>query len=256
MSAITDATKAAVEDVQDYVKMVVATLRAAVSRPWYRYDVIEQLDAIGLQSLSVVLLTGFFTGAVLVLQTGLTLDRYGARPAVGRIVSATMIMNLGPVLTALMLCGRAGASIAAELGSMTVTEQVSALRVLGADPIRKLVLPRVLAGVVMTPVLTAVADGVGIIGGWIVATSQLRVPSGMYWSSVFRVLSVQDVMMGLSKPFILGFAIMSICCHIGLRTRGGTQGVGRSTTRAVVTSSVTVIALDFFLTRVMISWWY
>ena len=256
MHRIQEAAKAAVEDVQEYVHLVGATLRAAVSRPWYRYDVIEQLDILGVQSLSVIVLTGFFTGAVLVLQTGLTLDVYGGRPAVGQIASATMIKNLGPVLTALMLCGRAGSSIAAELGSMTVTEQISALRVLGTDPIRKLVMPRVLAGTLMTPVLTVMADAVGIIGGWIVATAQLRVASGLYWSSVFRVLYIQDVWMGLAKPFVLGFAIMSIACHVGLRTRGGTQGVGRSTNKAVVISSVTVIAVDFFLTRLMISLWY
>jgi phospholipid/cholesterol/gamma-HCH transport system permease protein len=203
-----------------------------------------------------VLLTGFFTGAVLALQGGLTLDQFGARPVVGRLVSASMIKNLGPVLTGLMLCGRVGSGIAAELGSMVVTDQINALRALGTDPVRKLVVPRMLAGILMAPVLTVVADFVGIIGGWIVARFQLQVPSGLYWSSILEGLYMQDVWMGLLKPFVLGFVIVSVACHVGLRTSGGTQGVGKATTKAVVAGSVGVIAMDFFLTRIMISLWY
>lgn len=250
------ALKQAADEVQEYVRLMVAGVRAVFSRPRYGYDIIEQFDIIGVRSLNVVLLTGFFTGAVLALQSGLTLDAYGARPIVGRLVTATMIKNLGPVLTGLMLCGRVGSSIAAELGSMVATNQVNALRVLGTDPIRKLVVPRLLAGTLMTPILTVVADAVAIIGGWIVAVYQLHVASGLYWSSVWQVLSIQDVWMGLSKPVFLGFFIVSIACHVGLRTSGGTQGVGKSTTNAVVAGSVGVIAIDFFLTRAMISLWY
>src|SRR5437016_12823365 len=155
-----------------------------VSRPFYRYDLVEQLDAIGVASLTVVLLTGFFTGAVLALQSGLTLDQFGARPVVGRLVSASMIKELGPVLTALVLTGRIGSGIAAELGSMVVTDQINALRALGTDPVRKLVVPRLLAGTLMAPVLTVIADFIGIFGGWIVARFQLQVATGLYWSSV------------------------------------------------------------------------
>src|SRR5512132_4380515 len=143
--------------------------RGTVSRPFYRYDLVEQFDAIGVASLTVVLLTGFFTGAVLALQSGQTLDQFGARPVVGRLVSASMIKELGPVLTALMLTGRIGSGIAAELGSMMVTDQINALRALGTDPIRKLVVPRVLAGIFMAPVLTVISDFVGILGGWVVS---------------------------------------------------------------------------------------
>ena len=227
--------------------------RTAVSPPIYRYDIIEQFDAIGVASLTVVLLTGFFTGAVLALQSGLTLDRFGARPVVGQLVSASMIKELGPVLTGLMLTGRVGSGIAAELGSMVVTDQINALRALGTDPIRKLVVPRVLAGILMAPVLTVVSDFVGIIGGWMVARYQLQVETGIYWSSVFDGLYMQDLWMGLSKPLILGFAIVTIACHVGLRTSGGTQGVGRATTISVVAGSVGVIAVDFFVTRVLFS---
>ena len=156
-----------------------------------------------------MLLTGFFTGAVLALQSGLTLDQFGARPVVGRLVSASMVKELGPVLTGLMLTGRIGSGIAAELGSMVVTDQINALRALGTDPIRKLVVPRVLAGIFMAPVLTVISDFVGIVGGWIVARFQLQVASGLYWSSVTEALYMQDVWMGLIKPFVLGFVIVT-----------------------------------------------
>ncbi len=243
-------------EVQEYVRLVTAAFHASFTRPIYHHDIVEQFDSIGVKSLTVVLLTAFFTGAVLALQSGLTLDQFGARPVVGRLVSASMIKNLGPVLTGLMLCGRVGSGIAAELGSMVVTDQVNALRALGTDPIRKLVVPRMLAGIVMAPVLTVIADFVGIVGGWIVARFQLQVASGLYWSSVLRALYMQDIWMGLSKPFVLGFVIVSIACHVGLRTSGGTQGVGKATTKSVVAGSVGVIAMDFFLTRIMISLWY
>jgi phospholipid/cholesterol/gamma-HCH transport system permease protein len=240
-------------EAQSYVQLVGAAMRATVSRPYYRHDVVEQLDAIGVRSLTVVLLTGFFTGAVLALQSGLTLDQFGARPVVGRLVSATMIKELGPVLTGLMLTGRVGSGIAAELGSMVVTDQIYALRALGTDPIRKLVVPRVVAGVVMAPLLTAIADFVGILGGWIVARFQLQVASGLYWSSIVEGLYMEDIWMGLIKPLLIGFLIVTIACHVGLRTSGGTKGVGVSTTRAVVAGSVAVIASDFFITRLLIS---
>ena len=253
---IEDRFKRAALEVQEYVRLVSAASHAAFTRPTYRYDIVEQFDAIGVQSLTVVLLTGFFTGAVLALQSGLTLDQFGARPVVGRLVSASMIKELGPVLTGLMLCGRVGSGIAAELGSMVVTDQINALRALGTDPIRKLVVPRMLAGIIMAPVLTVISDFVGIVGGWIVARYQLQVATGLYWSSITQALYMQDVWMGLAKPFILGFVIVSVACHVGLRTTGGTQGVGVSTTKAVVVGSVGVIAMDFFVTRIMISLFY
>jgi phospholipid/cholesterol/gamma-HCH transport system permease protein len=239
-------------EVQEYVLLTAAALRAVVTPPFYRYDIIEQLDLIGVGSLTVVLLTGFFTGAALASQSGLTLDQFGARPIVGRLVSASMIKELGPVLTALMLTGRIGSGIAAELGSMVVTDQINALRALGTDPVRKLVVPRILAGFFMAPLLTIVADFVGIFGGWIVARFQLEVATGLYWSSILKGLYVQDVWMGIIKPFALGFVIVTIACHVGLRTTGGTQGVGRATTVAVVAGSVAVIAVDFFVGQMII----
>jgi phospholipid/cholesterol/gamma-HCH transport system permease protein len=248
--------KKSVFEVQEYVRLCIAATRASVTTPFYRFDVIQQFDTIGLGSLTVVLLTGFFTGAVLALNSGITLDQFGARDFVGRLISASMIKELGPVLTGLMLAGRVGSGIAAELGSMVVTDQINALRALGTDPIRKLVVPRLLAGFFMTPVLTVIADSVGMVGGWIIAVFQLRVASSLYWTSILEGLYIQDAWMGLIKPFFLGFVIVTIGCHVGLRATGGTQGVGRATTNAVVASSVAVIAVDFFLTRLLITLMY
>lgn len=243
-------------EVQQYMRLIGGVGRGLVSRPFYRRDVIEQLDQIGLGSLTVVLLTGTFTGMVLALQSGLTLDQFGARPVVGRLVSASMVKELGPVLTALMVAGRVGSGIAAELGSMVVTDQIAALRSLGTDPVRKLVVPRVIAGTVMMPVLTVIADAVGIMGGALISTYQLKVASSVYWNNVIQGLYPEDLWMGLIKPVLLGFAVVSIGCYVGLRTTGGTQGVGRAATTAVVSASVAVLAVDFLVTKLMITLLY
>jgi phospholipid/cholesterol/gamma-HCH transport system permease protein len=256
LSFIEDRLKKVALEVQEYVRLTSAAIYAIFTPPVYRHDIIEQFELIGIGSLTVVLLTGFFTGAALASQGGLTLDQFGGRPIVGRLVSASMLRELGPVLTALMLTGRIGSGIAAELGSMVVTDQINALRALGTDPVRKLVVPRLLAGFFMAPVLTVIADFVGILGGWIVSRFQLQVASGVYWSAVLEGLYIDDVWMGLIKPFVLGFAIVTIACHVGLRTSGGTQGVGKATTIAVVAGSVAVIALDFFVTQVLITLLY
>lgn len=244
--------KRALLEVQEYLRLVGQVGRALVSRPYYRHDIVEQFDRIGIGSLTVVLLTGLFTGMVLALQSGMTLDQFGARSVVGRLVSASMVKELGPVLTALMVTGRVGSGIAAELGSMVVTDQIAALRALGTDPVRKLVLPRVLAGTIMVPVLTVIANGVGMVGGMIISVTQLRVAGSVYWSNVIQGLYLEDLWMGLIKPVVLGFALVTIGCHVGLRTTGGTQGVGRSTTNAVVSASVAVLMLDFLLTKLLI----
>jgi phospholipid/cholesterol/gamma-HCH transport system permease protein len=243
-------------EVQEYLRLILQVFRGLVSRPFYRRDVIEQLDAIGIGSLTVVVLTGLFTGMVLALQSGMTLDQFGARSVVGRLVSASMVKELGPVLTALMVTGRVGSGIAAELGSMVVTEQIAALRALGTDPVRKLVVPRVIAGTVMVPILTVISDAVGMVGGMIISITQLKVASSIYWSNVIEGLFVADLWMGLIKPIALGFALVTIGCHVGLRAKGGTQGVGKATTNAVVSASVAVLALDFLLTKVLITLLY
>jgi phospholipid/cholesterol/gamma-HCH transport system permease protein len=243
--------KDAVLEVQEYVRLLAAVARALVTPPIYYRDIVEQFDSIGIGSLTVVLLAGLFTGMVLALNSGITLDQFGAREMVGRLVSASMVKELGPVLTGLMVSGRVGSGIAAELGSMLVTDQIAALRALGTDPIRKLVVPRVLAGLLMVPLLTALATGIGMVGGWIVTVLQFHVASTVYWSSVTEGLYIQDVWMGAIKPFFLGFTIVTIGCHVGLRTTGGTQGVGNATKLAVVASSVAVIAVDFLVTKIL-----
>ena len=243
--------KAAVLEVQEYVQLLGALCRALVTPPYYRRDIIQQLDIIGIGSLTVVSLAGFFTGAALALQTGQTLDQFGARTLVGRLVSASMIRELGPVLTALMFAGRVGSGIAAELGSMAVTDQVNALRALGTDPLRKLIVPRVIATTLMAPVLTVIADAFGIFAGWLISVTSLSVSSSTYWDAVIDGLFLGDAWQGLIKPVVLGFVIGTVGCHVGIRTTGGTQGVGRSTTNAVVVASVLVIAADFFLTPLL-----
>src|SRR6185436_13223283 len=180
MAGAVEWIKAALLEVQEYVSMLAKTARGVVSRPFYYKDVVQQFDAIGIGSLTVVLLTGTFTGMVLALQSGMTLDQFGGRSLVGRLVSASMVKELGPVLTALMVTGRVGSGIAAELGSMMVTEQISALRALGTDPIRKLVVPRVIAGTIMVPALTVVSDAVGMVGGMVISVTQLKVAGTIY----------------------------------------------------------------------------
>jgi phospholipid/cholesterol/gamma-HCH transport system permease protein len=248
--------KNALLEVQEYLRLVGQVGRAVVTPPFYARDVVQQLDIIGIGSLTVVVLTGLFTGMVLALQSGTTLDQFGARSVVGRLVSASMVRELGPVLTALMVTGRVGSGIAAELGSMVVTDQIAALRALGTDPIRKLVVPRVIAGTVMVPILTIISDGVGMFGGMIISVTQLKIASTIYWSNVIEGLYMADLWMGLIKPVILGFTLVSIGCHVGLRTRGGTQGVGRATTNAVVSASVVVLVLDFLITKVLLAVMY
>lgn len=256
MTRVSGWLKHGIGEIQEYLKLLAQIARSIVTRPIYTRDIIEQLDAIGIGSMTVVLLTGLFTGMVLALQSGLTLDQFGARSVVGRLVSASMVKELGPVLTALMVTGRVGSGIAAELGSMVVTEQIAALRALGTDPVRKLVIPRVVAGTIMVPILTIISDGVGMIGGMVISVTQLKVAGSIYWSNVTDGLYIDDIWMGLIKPVVLGFALVTIGCHVGLRAHGGTQGVGRATTNAVVGASVVVLALDFLLTKLLIALMY
>ena len=244
--------KDAVLEVQEYVRLLGKVARATFSLPFYYRDTIQQFESIGVGSLTVVLLAGLFTGMVLALNSGITLDQFGARSMIGRLISASMVKELGPVLSGLMVAGRVGSGIAAELGSMLVTDQIAALRALGTDPVRKLVVPRVLAGVLMMPLLSILATAIGMVGGWIVTTLQFHVATSVYWTSVVQGLYMQDVWMGLIKPVVIGFTIVTVGCHVGLRTTGGTQGVGNATKLAVVASSVAVIAVDFMVTKVLI----
>ena len=244
--------KESVLSVQEYALLSWRGLVAIFTPPRYTRDIIAQMDSLGVGSLSIVILTGMFTGMVLTLQSAASLDAFGARPYVGRLVCVSMVRELGPVLTALMVTGRVGSGMAAELGSMVVTQQIDALRVLGTDPIRKLVAPRLLAGIVMVPILTVISDTLGIFGGSLIGIFNLKLSWEYFWRSVGNALRMNDLVMGLGKPVVFGFILSSVGCYMGLRTSGGTQGVGLSTTRSVVVASVLILASDFFMTKVLL----
>ena len=248
--------KLALLSIQEFSKLSYQAVTSLLSRPRYWRDTWDQMDSIGVGSLTIVCLTGLFTGMVLTVQTSATLDAFGARPYVGRMVSLSMIRELGPVLTALMVSGRVGSGMAAELGSMMVTQQIDAMRSLGTDPIRKLVAPRLIAGLVMLPCLTILSNAVGLLGGYMVANLTLRLATGLYWHSALDAIKVHDLFMGLVKPFVFGYIIVSVGCYQGLTTTGGTRGVGESTTQSVVTASILILASDYFLNLLILKFVY
>jgi phospholipid/cholesterol/gamma-HCH transport system permease protein len=238
--------------VQDYSKFAYRAVANLFSSPIYWTDFLLQADIIGVGSFLIVVLAGFFTGAVLAVQSAATLAQFGATAVTGRFVSLSMIRELGPVLTGIMVSGRNASSMASELGSMVVTEQIDAMRALGTDPLKKLVVPRMVATVVMNFFLTIISDFVGILGGAWVAVFLLGQSGSQYFHTSYQSLVFADVFQGLVKPVFFGFIIASIGCYFGMSTRGGTQGVGRSTTQAVVFASVLIIVIDFIITRFMI----
>ncbi len=242
----------AIWEIQSYTFLSSRSIANLFTRPIYWREIILQMDRIGVGSLTIVVLTGFFTGAVLAIQSEGALRRYGAVSLTGQLVSLTLIRELGPVLSALMLAGRIGSGIASELGSMVVSEQISAMRSLGTDPTRRLVTPRMISMILMLPLLTIIGDTVGMLGGWVIASYKLLISSNQYWSDAMNALQFSDVVGTLTKPIVFGFIISMTGCYVGLRTHGGTEGVGRSTTQAVVSSSILVIAADFFLNNLLI----
>jgi phospholipid/cholesterol/gamma-HCH transport system permease protein len=239
--------------VQDFTFLLVSSLRRAFTPPRYIIDTLLQMDVIGVGSLPIVLLTGFFTGGVLALQTYRTLTTFGEVSVLGQVVALSVVRELGPVLTALMVAGRISSGIASELGSMLVSEQIDAMRAFGTDPVRKLVLPRLLATLATLPVLTILADFCGILGGFFISFYTVRLTSEEYWTSVYQTLTFQDVTQGLLKPFVFAVVISMVGCYYGLNTKGGTEGVGRSTTQAMVVASVLILILDFFITKFLIA---
>jgi phospholipid/cholesterol/gamma-HCH transport system permease protein len=239
-------------EIQSYTFLSSRAIANLFSRPLYGREIILMMDKIGVGSLTIILLTGFFTGAVLGIQSESALRRYGAVSMTGQLVSITLVRELGPVLSALMLAGRVGSGIASEIGSMVVSEQINAMRALGTDPIRKLVSPRMIATILMLPMLTILCDAVGLSGGWIIARYKLLLSSSQYWSDAMNALEFADIVGSLLKPVVFGFLISMTGCYVGLRTHGGTEGVGRSTTQAVVSSSIMIIASDFFLNNLII----
>jgi phospholipid/cholesterol/gamma-HCH transport system permease protein len=244
--------KEKVQSIQDYSLLAARSIGNLFRQPRYLADTTQQADLIGVGSLPIVVLTGFFTGAVLALNSAATLERFGSLSLIGQLVSIGMVRELGPVLTGLMVAGRNASGMASELGSMVVTEQIDAMRALGTDPTKKLVTPRVVATVFMLFFLTIIADLMGLIGGNMVTSLLLGLDSHQYWTSAWQTLVFGDVFTGLVKPVFFGFVIATVGCYYGMTARGGTQGVGRATTEAVVVSSVLIIGSDFFLTRLLI----
>ena len=238
--------------VQDYSILSWRAIINLFSGPRYWSDIFTQMDDIGVGSMPIVVLTGFFTGCVLALQSATSLQAFGSVSLTGNLVALSMVKELGPVLTGLMVSGRNASGMASELGSMKVTEQIDAMRALGTDPIRKLVTPRLYATVFMLFFLTIVANAVGIAGGAMVSIGILGLNASSYFHNSYRALAYGDVVQGLTKPLFSGFIIATVGCYFGMNTKGGTQGVGRATTQAVVVSSVFIIIVDFIVSRAMI----
>ncbi len=238
--------------VADFFALGLRVVVGVFTPPTYAHEIIDQMYFIGVQSLPIVALTSFFTGMILVLQTGHEMAVFGAKMYVGTLVSLSLIRELGPVLTAVVVAGRVGAGIAAELGSMKVTEQIDALRAMGTDPVKKLVTTRFIAGTVVIPALSVLADAVGLMGGLFIATATFGISPTFYWKTVFEPLTLDDVIMGIVKPFVFGIMVIWVACYTGLSTEGGTEGVGRSTTMAVVVASVMILVGDYFVTQLLI----
>ena len=239
--------------VQEYTYLSLRSITNVFSHPRYVSDAIQQADLIGVGSLPIVALTGMFTGMVLALNTANTLERFGSLSLTGQLVSISMVRELGPVLTSLMVAGRNSSGMASELGSMKVTEQIDAMRALGTDPYRKLVTPRVVSTVFMMFFLTILSDLVGLAGGYLISYLMLGLDTVQYWNTAYQSLTYNDVITGLIKPLFFGFIISTVGCYYGMTTKGGTQGVGRATTQAVVASSVLILAVDVVLTQLMLS---
>lgn len=238
-------------EIQEMSIMVWRVLVGVKRGPRYANETIVQMDEVGVGSLIIIILTGFFTGGVLVLQVYPTLASYGAQGQAGQAVATTLVRELGPVLCALMVAGRVGSAISAELGSMVVSQQIDAMRALGTSPVRKLVTPRLVALILTLPLLTVAADVFGLIGGGIVGKQLYGLDPNTYISSARNGIDIDDVIGGVIKPIVFGFIIGIVSCYRGLNTSGGTVGVGKSTTSAVVTASICVIIADFFLSKIL-----
>jgi phospholipid/cholesterol/gamma-HCH transport system permease protein len=245
--------KPPVQAVQEFYLLTGRAVLNLFRRPHYFDDVFMQMDIIGVGSLPIVVLVGAFSGAVMAMQMAKALQQYGAVDQTGTLVALSLVRELGPVLTSLVVAGRIASGIASELGSMKVTEQIDAMRALGTDPIQKLVTPRMIATAFVLPLLTILADFVGIFGGFVISYYMLNLTPNQYWTTAWQALEYLDVLFGLLKPFAFAFVIALVGCFFGLHTSGGTQGVGRATTQAVVVSMILIFVINLFITRVYVS---
>jgi phospholipid/cholesterol/gamma-HCH transport system permease protein len=243
--------KGKVASVQEYTFLAAQSLANLFKRPIYTGDMVQQADLIGFGSMSIVLSACFFIGVALALNSATTLGRFGARTLIGELVAIGVVRELGPLLAGLVVAGRNASGMASELGSMVVTEQIDAMRALGTDPMKKLVTPRVISTMFMLFFLTILGDLMGLIGGNFVSSVLLRLNEREYWNTAWQSLVFSDVIIGLVKPVIFGFIVATIGCYYGLSTRGGTQGVGRATTEAVVAAMILIIAVDVFVTQLL-----
>jgi phospholipid/cholesterol/gamma-HCH transport system permease protein len=222
-------------------------------RPPYQLNlIVQEIESIGIRSLTVVNVIALFTGMVLALQTSYALSRFGAKGFIGVVVAISLVREIGPVFAGIMVAGRVGSGIAAEIGSMKVTEQIDAIRVMGANPVKRLVVPKLIATVVSLPLLTIVADILGIVGGLFISIMELQINSYYYFTTILDNIALQDVASGIGKTFFFGLIIAVIGCYQGMTTTGGTVGVGRSTTTTVVVASILILVSDFFLTKIFL----
>jgi phospholipid/cholesterol/gamma-HCH transport system permease protein len=221
--------------------------RPLETRLWF-----AQMEQLGVRSLGVAGIATTFTGMVLALQTAYSLPSLGVKYYIGSVVAKSLVRELGPVLTALIVGGRIGSGMTAEIGTMTVTEQIDAMRSMAVDPVKKLVAPKLAAVLVMLPSLTVIGCGLGILGGLLVAVFQLHVQAAVYLNNIAQNLTLADVVSGVGKSFVFAYIIAIIGCYNGLHTEGGADGVGRATTDTVVTLAITIMISDYFLTKLFI----
>jgi phospholipid/cholesterol/gamma-HCH transport system permease protein len=239
------------EEVGRFFYVLHTTIYWGLRRPFYGKEWVRQMVRVGVDSIPVVGLTAMFTGMVMALQTYRGFERFHAESYVASVVSLSLTRELAPVLAALMIAGRIGSSLAAELGTMRVTEQIDALYAMATEPVQYLVVPRVGATTLMLPPLVALANGLGIFGGYAIAVGLLGANPVMYWDKTFQYLDLNDVFSGLIKAAVFGLILSVTGCSKGFFTTGGAEGVGRATTSAVVMASVIILVSDFFLTKIL-----
>lgn len=227
--------------------LLIETVKQMLTPPYEVREIIRQMYEVGVKSIPVVIITGIFTGMVLALQSYTGFKRFGAESLVGSVVALSMTREMGPVLTGLIVTGRAGAAMAAELGTMRVTEQIDALETLATNPIQYLIVPRFLAGMLMLPALCVISDVIGIMGGYVITVGLFRSSSSQYWEKTWDVLEMDDIYNGLLKAAFFGAALALLCCYRGFYSEGGAEGVGKATTGAVVVSFMTILISDYFL---------
>lgn len=240
-----------VEEMGKILLLFISVMSWMIRPPLKLRNIFKQMEFVGVKSIFVVVLTGTFTGMVMALQGYHGFRMFSAESLVGSTVALGMTRELGPVLTSLMVTARAGSAMAAELGTMRVTEQIDALSVMATNPVKHLIVPRVIAGVVMVPILTIVSDFVGILGGYFVGVIILNINSGIFVKNITRYVELDDIFNGLIKAAVFGLILSLVGCYKGFNTSGGAEGVGRATTEAVVLASVTILVSDYFLTAIM-----